>query len=155
MLEVKLPPPSRPADSGAQGGLSIAEAARRTGVSVHTLRYYERAGLVVTAVDRTTSGRRRYHQLDLDWIVICTRLRATGMPIRTIRTYAELVSAGPGNEQERLALLEAHRAEVTARLARTREHLKLIDHKIDVYRGRLAAGDADRLWAPSRLAGPR
>ena len=155
MLEVKPEPVPGPARPDPQAGLSIAEAARRTGVSVHTLRYYERAGLVVTAVDRTASGRRRYHQLDLDWIVICTRLRATGMPIRTIRRYAELVSAGPGNEQERLALLEAHRAEVTARLARTREHLKLIDHKIDVCRGRLAAGDADRLWAPSRLAGPR
>ena len=155
MLEVKPQPVPGPARSDPQAGLSIAEAARRTGVSVHTLRYYERAGLVVTAVDRTSGGRRRYHQLDLDWIVICTRLRATGMPIRTIRRYAELVSAGPGNEQERLALLEAHRAEVTARLARTRENLKLIDHKIDVYRGRLAAGDADRLWAPSRVAGPR
>jgi DNA-binding transcriptional MerR regulator len=155
VLEVKPEPVSGPARPDPQAGLSIAEAARRTGVSVHTLRYYERAGLVVTAVDRTAGGRRRYHQLDLDWIVICTRLRATGMPIRTIRRYAELVSAGPGNEQERLALLEAHRAEVTARLARTREHLKLIDHKIGVYRGRLAAGDADRLWAPSRLAGPR
>jgi DNA-binding transcriptional MerR regulator len=155
VLEVKPEPVSGPARPDPQAGLSIAEAARRTGVSVHTLRYYERAGLVVTAVDRTAGGRRRYHQLDLDWIVICTRLRATGMPIRTIRRYAELVSAGPGNEQERLVLLEAHRAEVTARLARTREHLKLIDHKIDVYRGRLAAGDADRLWAPSRRAGPR
>ena len=148
MLEVKPDPVSGPARPDPQAGLSIAEAARRTGVSVHTLRYYERAGLVVTAVDRTAGGRRRYHQLDLDWIVICTRLRATGMPIRTIRRYAELVSAGPGNEQERLALLEAHRAEVTARLARTREHLKLIDHKIDVYRGRMEAGDADQLWAP-------
>ena len=155
MLEVKPQPVPGPVLPGPQGGLSIAEAARRTGVSVHTLRYYERAGLVVTAVDRTSGGRRRYHQLDLDWIVICTRLRATGMPIRTIRRYAELVSAGPGNEQQRLALLEAHRAEVMAKLARTRENLKLIDHKIDVYRGRLAAGDADRLWAPSRLAGPR
>jgi DNA-binding transcriptional MerR regulator len=155
VLEVKPEPVSGPARPDPPEGLSIAEAARRTGVSVHTLRYYERAGLVVTAVDRTAGGRRRYHRLDLDWIVICTRLRATGMPIRTIRRYAELVSAGPGNEQERLALLEAHRAEVTARLARTRENLKLIDHKIDVYRGRLAAGDADRLWAPNRLAGPR
>jgi len=155
VLEVKPDPVSGPARPDPRAGLSIAEAARRTGVSVHTLRYYERAGLVVTAVDRTAGGRRRYHQLDLDWIVICTRLRATGMPIRTIRRYAELVSAGPGNEQERLVLLEAHRAEVTARLARTREHLKLIDHKIDVYRGRLAAGDADRLWAPGRVAGPR
>jgi DNA-binding transcriptional MerR regulator len=133
--------------------LTIAEAARRTCVSVHTLRYYERAGLVVTAVDRTAGGRRRYHQLDLDWIIICTRLRATGMPIRTIRRYAELVAAGPGNEQERLELLEAHQADVMAKLAEVQDCLKLVDHKIDVYRGRLAAGDADQLWAPSRLAG--
>lgn len=142
MLEVKQQVPER--------GLSIAEAARRTGVSVHTLRYYERAGLVVTPVDRTSSGRRRYRQLDLDWITICTRLRATGMPIRAIRRYAQLVQAGYGNEQERLELLEAHRDAVTAKIAELRQNLELIDHKIDVYRGRLDAGDADRLWAPGR-----
>jgi DNA-binding transcriptional MerR regulator len=147
VLEVKPPPVPVP-----EAGLSIAEAARRTGVSGHTLRYYERAGLVVTAIDRTAGGRRRYRQLDLDWINVCTRLRATGMPIRSIRRYAELVAAGPGNEEERLALLEAHRAEVTARLAELQENLTLIDHKIGVYRGRLAAGDADQLWAPRRLA---
>ena len=145
MLEVK----PRPA-AGPEEGVSIADAARRTGVSVHTLRYYERAGLVVTAIDRTSGGRRRYRQLDLDWIKVCTKLRATGMPIKSIRRYAELVSAGHGNEQERLALMEAHRADVMARLAELEENLKLIDHKIDVYRGRIAAGDADRLWAPVR-----
>jgi DNA-binding transcriptional MerR regulator len=74
------------------------------------------------------------------------------MPIKTIRRYAQLVAAGHGNEPERLALMEAHRAEVTAKLAELRENLRLIDHKIDVYRGRLAAGDADQLWAPHRLA---
>ena len=148
MLEVK--PQSAPAPSDPPEGLSIAEAARRTGVSVHTLRYYERAGLVVTTIDRTQGGRRRYQREDLKWISICTKLRATGMPIRTILRYAQLVSAGPGNEQERLALLEAHRAEVTAKLAELRENLKLIDHKIGVYRGRLEAGDADQLWAPKR-----
>jgi DNA-binding transcriptional MerR regulator len=130
-------------------GLTIADAARRTGVSAHTLRYYERAGLVVTRVDRTSGGRRRYRQLDLDWIKICTKLRATGMPIKLIRRYAELVAAGHGNEPERLALLEAHRAEVLARLADLQENLRLIDRKIGVYRGRLEAGDADGLWAPS------
>ena len=155
MLEVKAQPESGPARPGPQAGLSIAEAARRTGVSVHTLRYYERAGLVVTTVDRTAGGWRRYHQLDLDWIVLCTKLRATGMPIKAIRRYAQLVSAGPGNEQERLALLEAHRSDVTAKLAEVQENLKLIDHKIDVYRGRIAIGDADQLWAPNRLAGTR
>ncbi|WP_086840547.1 MerR family transcriptional regulator [Amycolatopsis kentuckyensis] len=130
-------------------GLTIADAARRTGVSAHTLRYYERAGLVVTRVDRTSGGRRRYRQLDLDWIKICTKLRATGMPIKTIRRYADLVAAGRGNERERLALLEEHRADVLARLAELQENLKLIDRKIGVYRGRLEAGDADGLWAPS------
>jgi DNA-binding transcriptional MerR regulator len=146
VLEVKPPPvPSR--------GVSIAEAARRTGVSVHTLRYYERAGLVVTPVDRTASGQRRYQQLDLDWINVCTRLRATGMPIRTIRRYAELVSDGHGNEKDRLALLESHRTEVLARLAELQENLELLDHKIGVYRGRIAAGEADHPWAPSRQAG--
>jgi DNA-binding transcriptional MerR regulator len=153
MLEVK--PESVTDRSIPQEGLSIAEAARRSGVSVHTLRYYERAGLVVTPVDRTQSGRRRYQEEDLKWISICTKLRSTGMPIKAIRRYAQLVSAGPGNEQERLALLEAHRADVTARLAEVQEHLKLIDHKIDVYRGRVAAGDADQLWGPSRLADAR
>jgi DNA-binding transcriptional MerR regulator len=131
-------------------GLSIAEAARRTGVSAHTLRYYERAGLVVTPVDRTHGGRRRYRELDLEWINICTRLRATGMPIKGIRRYAELVAASRGNEDERLDLLESHRDQVLAKIAELQENLKLIDHKIDVYRGRLAAGDADQLWAPNR-----
>lgn len=142
MLEVKPPIPPE--------GLTIADAARRTGVSAHTLRYYERAGLVVTQVDRTSGGRRRYRQLDLDWIRICTKLRATGMPIKTIRRYADLVAAGRGNEQERLALLEEHRAEVLAKLAELQENLALIDRKIGVYRGRLEAGDADGLWAPPR-----
>src|SRR6266702_3567005 len=144
MLEVKPRPDPGSARSDPQAGLSIAEAARRTGVSVHTLRYYERAGLAVTTVDRTAGGRRRYQQQDLYWITVCTRLRATGMPIKTIRRYAQLVSAGPGNEQERLALMEAHRAEVTAKLAEVQENLKIID-----YRGRLAAGDADSYGRPS------
>jgi DNA-binding transcriptional MerR regulator len=127
-------------------GLSIAEAARHTGVTAHTLRYYERAGLVVTTVDRTGGGRRRYRQRDLEWIAFCTKLRATGMPIKTIRRYAELVAAGHGNEQERLALMEAHRADVAARITELQEKLKLIDHKVDVYRGRLDAGEP--LWTP-------
>jgi DNA-binding transcriptional MerR regulator len=154
VLEVKPPPQSCPAPAPAKPiparGVSIAEAARRTGVSVHTLRYYERAGLVVTPVDRTASGQRRYQQPDLDWISVCTRLRATGMPIRTIRRYAELVSDGHGNEKDRLALLESHRVEVLARLAELQENLELLDHKIGVYRGRIAAGEADHPWAPSR-----
>jgi DNA-binding transcriptional MerR regulator len=147
VLEVKAPHRLARAEPD-EGGLTIAEAAARTGVGVHTLRYYERAGLMVTAVGRNHAGRRRYYQGDLDWIEVCTRLRSTGMPVRSIRRYAELVAAGPGNENERLSLMESHRAEVDAKLAEIEQNLKLIDHKIGVYRQCLAAGDADQLWAP-------
>src|SRR5919198_1291948 len=98
MLEVNSQPASEKVPV-PETGVTIAEAARRTGVSAHTLRYYERAGLVVTPVDRTHGGRRRYRQLDLKWIKICTKLRATGMPIKSIRRYAELVSAGPATRR--------------------------------------------------------
>lgn len=164
MLEVKpqpTPAAAKPVSAlGKPGtpvpaeGVTIAEAARRTGVSVHTLRYYERAGLVVSPIDRTSGGRRRYRHLDLKWIIICAKLRATGMPIRGIRRYAELVAAGPGNERQRLELLENHRAGVVARLAEIQENLTEIDRKIGIYRGSLAAGEADRLWAPARPAEP-
>ena len=70
------------------------------------------------------------------------------MPIKAIRRYAELVAEGHGNEDERLAVMEDHRADVLAKIDELHDNLKLIDHKIGVYRGRLAAGDADRLWAP-------
>jgi DNA-binding transcriptional MerR regulator len=131
-----------------EDGVAIGEAARRTGVSIHTLRYYEKAGLVVTPVDRSSGGRRRYSQLDLEWIGVCTGLRTTGMPIREIRRYAELVAAGTGNERERLELLQHHRAEVITRLEAITQNLKLIDYKIDIYQDSLATGEAARLWAP-------
>jgi DNA-binding transcriptional MerR regulator len=122
--------------------LTVAEAAHEAGVSAHTIRYYERAGLLA-AVERNGSGHRRFTAQDIDWLVMITRMRATGMPIRRIREYAELVWAGDGNERERLAIMEAHRDEVLGRLAEIERHLELIDFKIDLYRGRLTM-EADR-----------
>jgi DNA-binding transcriptional MerR regulator len=117
--------------------LTVAEAAREAGVSAHTLRYYERAGLLAR-VERNGSGHRRFTAEDIEWVVMVTRLRATGMPIRAIREYAELVWAGEGNEPERLALLEAHRERVLEQLAQIQRNLELVDYKIGLYRERLA-----------------
>ncbi len=114
-------------------GLTIADAANATGVSVHTLRYYERAGLI-DGVDRAASGHRRYRQEDLAWIEALVCLRSTGMPIARIRRYAELVRAGEGNERERLALLEEHRAAVRAELAEVQRHLAFVERKISNYK---------------------
>jgi DNA-binding transcriptional MerR regulator len=74
----------------ASDELTIAEAAERTGLTRHTLRYYERDGLML-GVGRAGSGHRRYSERDLGWIELITKLRATGMPIREVRRYAELV----------------------------------------------------------------
>ena len=116
--------------------MTIAEAAEAAGLSAHTVRYYERAGLLAP-IDRNGSGHRRFTEEDVGWLEVCTKLRATGMPIRRVREYAELVRDGDGNEAERLELLEAHRSEVIERLAEVRRNLKLIDYKIGLYRGRV------------------
>lgn len=104
--------------------LSIAEAAEQTGLTAHTLRYYERDGLLLHSVERAPSGHRRYTDEDLRWIQMVTRLRATGMPIRDVRRYAALVRDGDGNEAERLALLLAHREVVERQLAEVSSHLR-------------------------------
>ena len=124
---------------------SIAEAAAASGLSPDTLRYYERDGLMLRPVARSTTGHRRYADGDLRWIELINRLRGTGMPIRDVRRYAELVRAGDGNEQERLDLLRAHRARVLAELAEVQEHLGAIDRKIGIYTDKVeAALDLER-----------
>jgi DNA-binding transcriptional MerR regulator len=116
--------------------LTISDAARKSGISAHTLRYWERAGLL-QPVSRNGSGHRRYAEDDLERIKFLTKLRATGMPIRQVRRYAELLSGGDDTNGERLALLEAHRRAVIAQLEETAGHLELIDWKINLYRERL------------------
>jgi DNA-binding transcriptional MerR regulator len=116
--------------------LTISDAAQKSGISAHTLRYWERAGLI-RPVTRNGSGHRRYAADDLERIKFLTKLRATGMPIRQVRMYAELLNGGDDTNEERLALLEAHRGAVQARLEETAGHLELIDWKIDLYRERL------------------
>jgi DNA-binding transcriptional MerR regulator len=114
-------------------GLTIAEAAERTGVSAHTLRYYERIGALREPPERAASGHRRYTERDLSWITLLTRLRATGMPIATMLRYAELAREGTSTAAERKTLLMAHRAEVAERVEQLRQDLAMIDYKISAY----------------------
>lgn len=115
-------------------GMTIAEVARRTGLTAHTLRYYERAGLLPSPPPRGVNGHRCYTQRHLDWVVLLSRLRATGMSIAGMRRYAELAGSGVPTSGERLELLLAHRAQVTSRIEQLRDDLTLIDHKIEIYR---------------------
>lgn len=110
--------------------LTIAEAQAASGLSAHTLRYYERAGLL--AVDRAHNGHRRFTDDDLQRLHFVQKLRRTGMPIRDVRAYF-----ATDDPAARLELLEAHRARVVALLAEAAASLELVDFKIDLYREKL------------------
>lgn len=114
-------------------GLPIAEAAAATGVSAHTLRYYERAGLMLTPIDRASSAHRRYSDADIGWVRFLTRLRWTGMPIAGMRRYTELVREGESTLAQRRELLLQHRETVRTHLGEITASLAAIDHKIDIY----------------------
>jgi DNA-binding transcriptional MerR regulator len=112
--------------------LTVQEAAEATGLSAHTLRYYERIGLV-SHVERDPSGHRRYTPDDLGWIHFLNCLRATGMPIARMQEYAALVRAGAHTADQRRELLAAHREAVRAEIESLQRHLVMVDEKIRRY----------------------
>lgn len=111
---------------------SIARAAARSGLSIDTLRYYERIGLVEPPA-RDSGGRRDYSDDDLTWLEFLTRLRTTGMPIRMMREYAQLRHRGTGTAARRRQILVDHRTGVRERIAELRACLDVLDCKIDNY----------------------
>ncbi|MBX6383425.1 MAG: MerR family transcriptional regulator [Microbispora sp.] len=130
-------------------GLSIGQVSEATGLSVHALRFFEREGLFLRPIPRSAGGQRVYDPADVEWLLLCNRLRDSGMSIATLRRFAELVRSGPGNEHERLALLEEHERMVRARIAELEASLAVIHGKVVTYRRHLHDGTAAGLWAPA------
>ncbi len=112
--------------------LTIKETTDLTGFSAHTLRYYEREGLI-DVVNRSQSGHRRYSRRDLAWIEFLGRLRDTGMPIRKMKHFATLRREGEPTISARLRLLEEHQIEVRKHLAKLERDLTTIVEKIEIY----------------------
>jgi len=114
--------------------ISIAQAAEVTGLSTHTLRYYEREGLMLVPVDRASSSHRRYSPSDLGWVQFLTKLRSTAMPIAQVREYVDLARRGDATSADRMELLLRHRIAVVAQLDEVARSLAAIDVKIEIYR---------------------
>ena len=110
--------------------MTITELADATGVSKHTLRYYERTGLVPLVQRDPSSGHRRYAAGHAQWIAFLRNLRACGMPIRDIRAYARLVAKGESTWPARQAMLAAHRARVVATITTLQQHRVALDKKL-------------------------
>ncbi|MDJ0383916.1 MerR family transcriptional regulator [Streptomyces sp. G-G2] len=111
---------------------TISEVEARTGLTQHTLRWYERIGLM-PHVDRSHSGQRRFSDKDLDWLAFVGKLRTTGMSVADMVRYAELVREGPHTFEERRELLERTRREVRARIDELTDALAVLDFKIGFY----------------------
>jgi DNA-binding transcriptional MerR regulator len=116
--------------------LSPSQAAEQSGFSLDTLRYYEKIGLL-SHVERTSSGHRRFGEDDLEWLEVLRCLRDTGMPIAQMRRYAELARGGQATLMERLLLLTEHDARVQEQIARLQARREHLQGKIDWYRGQL------------------
>ncbi len=110
---------------------AIAEAAQRTGLSIDTLRYYERIELIDPPA-RDSGGRRVYSDEDLAWLEFLTKLRTTEMPIRLMREYAKLRHDGSTASRRKKILIE-HRRDVLARIAELQACLEILNYKISHY----------------------
>lgn len=113
-------------------GLTVQQASEKTGLSAHTIRYYERIGLIPT-IQRAANGHRRYAEDDIGWIEFLKCLRSTGMLIAEMQRYVELQQAGDATLDDRLALLEAHRRRIKAKIRELNSFLERIEGKIDYY----------------------
>jgi len=114
--------------------VNIAEFAKRCGLNAHTLRYYERIGLL-GQVTRQANGHRTFGPRDVEWVEFLHRLRSTGMGIAEMLRYAELRAQGNSTLAERKAMLAQH-ADVIATALRTQQaHLKVVRQKIVIYEG--------------------
>ena len=114
-------------------GYTIRTMAQRCGMTAHTLRYYERVGLI-QPVGRAHNGHRRYSDEDEAWLNFLHCMRATNMPIREMQRYAALRERGEGSSLERRKILEEHRSLITGQIDALEKAQKLLTHKIDNYR---------------------
>lgn len=112
--------------------MNIAEFAKRCGLSAHTLRYYERVGLL-GVVARQANGHRSFGPRDIEWVEFLHRLRATGMGIKEMQRYAGLRARGDRTLAERRAMLVQHAEQLAATLRAQQAHLRVVRQKVVVY----------------------
>jgi DNA-binding transcriptional MerR regulator len=124
-------------DGSSSSTMNIREFAEHTGLTAHTLRYYERVGLM-GHIGREANGHRVYGPQDSQWVSFLHHLRQTGMPIREMQRYCALRDQGDATLAQRLTLLERHADKIAAKLRAQHEHLARLRDTITAYQAKLA-----------------
>ena len=120
---------------------SIQEVSKKTGLTAHTLRYYEKEGLI-SGVERTQGGFRQYTDEDLERLGLICCLKNTGMSIQEIARFVQLTHEGDHTLEERVELLRAHRERVLERMAEMQKHLDKVTWKLNFFTEKLRAYEA-------------
>ncbi len=126
---------------------TIRQVAAETGISVHTLRYYEQLGLI-HPIDRADNTHRRYTRDDIGWIQFLLKLRATGMSLQNMQVYAQLQRQGDVTLPQRIAMLKTLQLEVEEHVRELNGHLDLIRYKIEYYSGVVEAQTETEVLVP-------
>ena len=130
---------------------TLQEVVQRSGLSEHTLRYYERIGLLDRVKRDSSSGHRRYSAQDVQNIETLACLRTTGMSIEDMRTYFALLKNGKAAANQQLALFEAQKKALEQELAQKQEHLRYLEHKVAFWKA-VQSGDDAKVREISEIA---
>ena len=115
---------------------SIQEACEKTGLTAHTLRFYEKEGLL-TNVGRSAGGFRQYSDEDMEWLGLICCLKNTGMPLQEIARFVQLAHEGDQTLEERVELLKDHRKKLIERMEEMQQYLEKITWKVNFFSGKL------------------
>ena len=122
---------------------SIQDVSKKTGLTAHTLRYYEKEGLI-PGVERSQGGFRQYTDEDLERLGLICCLKNTGMSIQEIARFVKLTHEGEHTLEERVELLRAHREQVLERIAEMQKHLEKVTWKLNFFTEKLRVYEAGK-----------
>lgn len=121
---------------------SISQAAKKMNLTIYTLRYYDRVGLL-SNVKRDESGNRIFIKDDMEMLSLICCLKETGMPIKEIKRFIDWQNEGDHTLHGRNDMLIKHKKDVLQQIEDLKKHLRLIDRKLDYYHDACEAYDTN------------
>lgn len=118
---------------------TIAQISKKLKLSTHTLRFYEKEG-ILPFIERDINGNRIFQEQDLRWLELVECFKGTGMPLKEIRAYLDLCHQGDSTLEERLAIMKEHKIKMQAELAKIKNFMKKIDYKLKYYQTAVERG---------------
>ena len=135
-------------------GYSIGQVAKKTGLTAHTLRYYEKEGLL-PFVKKSGSGLRVFSDSDLDWLVLIECLKGTGMSLKDIKQYIDWYMEGDSTLNQRLEMFKRQKLKLEEQMSQLQKHMEKINYKIAYYTEIIAHGSEGVFERNPELAAER